>query len=204
MGMPALFLASNSPRRRQLLSWTGWDFQVSPVAIDETPRPGEDPAAYVSRLAHTKGDAQARQVRAAGSLVLSADTIVADGLTLLGKPVDPQEAVSMLQRLRGHSHQVYTAIELITSGAVQSGAERCASDCPMRDYTDAEIAGVCCQWRPTRQSRCICHPTPRLSSGGRFQRLFCQCDGSAALPPGACDGSPGLYRAGGCTCRLPG
>lgn len=138
MGMPALILASNSPRRRQLLTWTGWDFQISPVAIDETPRPGEDPASYVSRLARTKGEARARQAPA-GSLVLSADTIVADELTLLGKPLNPQDAVSMLQRLRGHSHQVYTAIELISPGAFPSAADRCASRVPMRAYTDAEI-----------------------------------------------------------------
>jgi septum formation protein len=139
MGMPALILASNSPRRRQLLAWTGWDFTVSPVAIDETPLPGEDPAAYVSRLARTKGEAQARR-SPPGSLVLSADTIVADGLALLGKPADPREAVSMLQRLRGHSHQVYTAIALIATGADRSAADRCASDVPMRAYTGAEIA----------------------------------------------------------------
>ncbi len=139
MGMPTIILASNSPRRRQLLAWTGWSFQVSPVDIDETPSPDEPPGAYVSRLARTKAEAGASQARS-DVLVLAADTIVADDQVLLGKPSGPEEAVKMLRRLRGRSHQVYTAIHLISTGNGQTTADRCCANVPMRAYTDQEIA----------------------------------------------------------------
>ena len=114
MGMPTFILASNSPRRRELLAWTGWTFQVSPVDIDETPQPGEAPDVYVSRLARAKAEAGAGQA-GSGGLILAADTIVADGMVLLGKPSGPDEALEMLLRLRGRTHQVYTAIHLIST-----------------------------------------------------------------------------------------
>jgi septum formation protein len=139
MGMPTIILASNSPRRRQLLTWTGWSFQVSPVDIDETPYPGEDPGGYVSRLAQAKAEAGARQALP-GSLILAADTIVADGQVLLGKPAGPDEAFAMLRRLKGRSHQVYTAIHLISTSDGRSTSDRCRANVPMRAYSDDEIA----------------------------------------------------------------
>ncbi len=140
MGMPAIILASNSPRRRQLLAWTGWTFTVSPVEIDESPQPGEAPDVYVSRLAQGKGAVRAQQAPP-GSLVLAADTTVADGMDVLGKPTDPQDAIQMLSRLRGRTHQVYTALALVTTGASggQVASERCASNVPMRAYSEAEV-----------------------------------------------------------------
>jgi septum formation protein len=138
MGMPTIILASNSPRRRQLLAWTGWSFQVSPVDIDETPHPGEAPGAYVSRLAQLKAEAGASQAQP-GCLILAADTIVADDRVLLGKPSGPDEAVEMLLRLKGRTHQVYTAVHLISTDNDLSTADRCCSEVPMRAYTDDEI-----------------------------------------------------------------
>ena len=139
MGMPTIILASNSPRRRQLLNWTGWTFQVSPVDIDETPYPGEAPDIYVSRLARAKAEARTKHSHPE-CLVLAADTIVADGQVLLGKPEGPDEAVDMLRRLKGRSHQVYTAIHLISTGDGRSTADRCCANVPMRAYTEDEIA----------------------------------------------------------------
>lgn len=135
---PTLILASNSPRRRQLLAWTGWNFTVSAAEIDETPLPGEAPGPYVSRLARAKGEARAHQAPA-GSLILAADTIVADGQILLGKPAGPIEARRMLQSLRGRTHQVYTAIAVIEAGSGRAGSELCCADVPMRAYSDPEI-----------------------------------------------------------------
>ena len=140
--MPDIILASNSPRRRQLLAWTGWTFTISPVEIDEDPHPGEAPDLYVSRLAQAKGRVRAQQAPP-GSLVLAADTTVADGMDVLGKPSDPEDAAQMLRRLRGHTHQVYTALSLVTAGSPagdQSTSERCATNVPMRAYSEAEIA----------------------------------------------------------------
>lgn len=138
MNLPTLTLASNSPRRRELLALTGWSFDVRPAAIDESPLPAEAPAPYVSRLARSKGEAAAAQAPA-GRLILAADTIVADGMQLLGKPENPEGAAAMLHQLRGRTHQVYTAIAVLKSGGGPSAADRCRSDVPMRAYSDAEI-----------------------------------------------------------------
>jgi septum formation protein len=139
MGMPTIILASNSPRRRQLLAWTGWSFQVSPVDINETPHPGEAPDVYVSRLARGKAEAGAKHAQPE-CLILAADTIVADEQGLLGKPGGPDEAVEMLLRLKGRSHQVYTAIHLISTSFGLSTADCSCANVPMRAYTADEIA----------------------------------------------------------------
>jgi len=134
----SLVLASSSPRRRELLALTGWNFEVRPADIDESPRPGEPPADYVLRLA--MGKAQAAAVQAGpGQVVLAADTTVADGLTLLGKPADRLEAFAMLERLRGRVHQVYTALAIHSPDSGDLFTDLCASQVPMRLYTTAEI-----------------------------------------------------------------
>ena len=141
MTTPILTLASNSPRRRELLALTGWTFDVRPAAIDETPHSAEAPDVYVSRLARSKGAATAGLLPA-GRLVLAADTIVADGPELMGKPEGPEQAASMLRQLRGRTHQVYTAIAVIETGlgnAPRMAEDRCRSNVPMRAYSDAEI-----------------------------------------------------------------
>src|ERR1051325_1842876 len=133
---PQLTLASNSPRRRQLLSLAGWQFDVSAANVDETEFPNESPSEYVLRLAETK----ARAVQAAADqVVLAADTTVVDGMDILGKPMDSAEAVTMLRRLRGHTHQVYTGIALLRQSDGLLLKDLCVTDVPMRDYSDAEI-----------------------------------------------------------------
>ena len=133
---PLLVLASNSPRRRQLLSLTGWSFIVSAADVDESLVPNESPADYVLRLAETK----ARAVRAnAGQIVLAADTTVVDAGEILGKPADNAEATAMLKRLRGHPHQVYTGIALHRPSDGLLLKDLCVTDVPMREYTDEEI-----------------------------------------------------------------
>ena len=100
-----LTLASQSPRRRELLAQLGFTFEVRPARTDETPRPAEDARAYVLRVAQEK----ARAVEAAG-VVLGADTaVVLDG-RILGKPGDAAEAAAMLRALSGRDHQVLTAV----------------------------------------------------------------------------------------------
>lgn len=133
---PQLILASNSPRRQQLLALTGWKFSVSAADIDETPYSNELPADYVLRLAETK----ARVVKAdANQIVLAADTTVVDGTDILGKPTDSTDAIAMLKRLRGHTHQVYTGIALLRQSDGLLLKDLCVTDVPMRDYSDEEI-----------------------------------------------------------------
>jgi len=132
-------LASNSPRRRQLLTLTGWMFHIVPVDVDETPQQGETPQEYVLRLAEAKARAALPRLRPDG-LVLAADTTVADRGEILGKPAHAAEAVAMLQRLRGRTHQVHTAIAVILYGQQEAHTDLCTTDVPMRNYTDEEIA----------------------------------------------------------------
>lgn len=137
--MPApkqLVLASNSPRRRELLTLTGWTFSVSPADIDETPCPGEKPFDYVSRLAHEKALACREQ---GAEMVLAADTIVVENGELLGKPAFRSDAFRMLRRLRGHEHSVMTAIALYNRSSGRFEQDVCVTTVPMRDYSDAEI-----------------------------------------------------------------
>ena len=108
MNSCALVLASASPRRLQLLSSLGLLLEVAPVDIDETPAPGEEPAALALRLAEAKAALAA--TRHPGRLVVAADTVVALGGETLGKPKDAREAQAMLQRLSGARHEVFTAV----------------------------------------------------------------------------------------------
>ncbi|NTU55964.1 MAG: septum formation protein Maf [Anaerolineales bacterium] len=131
-----LILASNSPRRRQLLALAGWEFIVSVADVDESQYENESPAEYVLRLAETK----ARAVKAdADRLILAADTTVVDGLDILGKPGDGAEATAMLTRLRGRTHQVYTGVALLRTSDSLLLTDLCVTDVPMRRYSDEEI-----------------------------------------------------------------
>jgi len=113
---PLLCLASMSPRRRELLWQIGVPHVVSAAHIDEAVRSAEGAADYVVRMARAK--ALAVHGRGGQLPVLAADTtVVVDGL-ICGKPSDEAEAVAMLQRLSGRSHQVLTAVALATDDGV--------------------------------------------------------------------------------------
>ena len=131
-----LILASNSPRRRQLLALTGWSFIVSVANVDESQLENELPSDYVLRLAEMK----ARAISAdADSFILASDTTVVDGSDILGKPQDDAEAVTMLTRLRGRTHQVYTGVALLRTSDDSLLTDLCVTDVPMRNYSDDEM-----------------------------------------------------------------
>jgi MAF protein len=135
---PLLVLASNSPRRKELLALAGLPFEILVSNVDETPRANESPRNYVLRLAEEK--ARASSLRAdVGQVVLAADTTVVDADALLGKPADPSEAKRMLRQLRGRVHQVYTGIAVLRVSDGHLVRDVCVTDVPMRDYSDAEI-----------------------------------------------------------------
>ena len=133
-----LILASNSPRRRQLLALTGWDFTVSVADVDESQLPNESPADYVLRLAETKARTTAGRM-GGDRFVLAADTTVVDGQDILGKPADEAEALRMLTQLRGRTHQVYTGIALLRMSDGLLLTDLCVTDVPMRSYSDEEM-----------------------------------------------------------------
>jgi septum formation protein len=106
-------LASQSPRRRELLRQIGVDFIVLPVAIDEAPLAGETPQACVQRLALEKArTGRAAQSAASALPVMGADTLVVAADAVLGKPADRGAAIEMLQLLSGNTHRVITAVAL--------------------------------------------------------------------------------------------
>jgi septum formation protein len=108
---PSLVLASQSPRRRELLGILGIPFEVIPADIAEIPRPDESPEQFVIRAAREKGIEVASRV--SNSVVLSADTVVMIDGTILGKPSDEAHAIRMLRQLSGRQHAVYTAVCVI-------------------------------------------------------------------------------------------
>ncbi|PIV26269.1 MAG: hypothetical protein COS37_07280, partial [Anaerolineae bacterium CG03_land_8_20_14_0_80_58_20] len=109
---PKLALASNSPRRKELLALGGWKFEIIVSDADESLLADEAPRDYVRRLAAEK--ARASSARAdASQVVVAADTTVVDGNAILGKPAGTSEAKRMLRQLRGRVHQVYTGIAVL-------------------------------------------------------------------------------------------
>jgi septum formation protein len=108
---PQIHLASQSPRRRDLLQQIGVRHAVLEVAVDETPLPREAPAEYVLRLALAK--ARAGHALRPERPVLGADTAVVVDDSILGKPADRADAIAMLGRLGGREHRVLTAVALV-------------------------------------------------------------------------------------------
>jgi septum formation protein len=133
-----LYLASNSPRRRELFHLFGWDFNVLSIPIDEQPLANENPADYVLRLAENKVLAAANRA-SSDSVLVGADTVVVDGKMLMGKPENKTHAIQMLQQLRGRQHQVLTGIVLRRNCDQVMIKTLSISDVFMRDYTDQEI-----------------------------------------------------------------
>ena len=106
-----LILASQSPRRAELLRQVGVEFRVEPAALDETPLHNETAEDYIRRIAHAKADAVHR--RNPDSPVLGADTAVVLGDRILGKPRDRDDAIDMLLALSGRTHRVLTGVALV-------------------------------------------------------------------------------------------
>ena len=118
-----LILASASPRRRELLAQAGFTFEVRPADVDESVRPGEDPTAYVTRLAREKAQAMFNAAGDPAAVVLGADTTVTLDGHILGKPEDAADAARMLRLLSGRVHQVVTGVAVVTTQGVEAAAE---------------------------------------------------------------------------------
>ena len=117
-----VILASQSPRRRELLSLVGIEHEVQPADIDETPWPDEAPVPHTERLA--RGKAQVIAARAPDALVIAADTIVVIDGAIIGKPADIPEARAMLRRLSGRTHEVCTAMAVACGDRIESAVVR--------------------------------------------------------------------------------
>lgn len=131
-------LASGSPRRKQLIKLVGRDFKIMPANIDESPNKDELPQQYVLRIASEK--VQAVGVQSEGiDWVVAADTTVADGEKILGKPADEEEARAVLRSLRGRDHQVFTGIAVLRTADGYLMTDLATTGVPMRAYSDEEI-----------------------------------------------------------------
>lgn len=138
--MPQLVLASTSPRRRELLTQLGVNFEVLAIAVDEQPLPGELATDHVCRLALAKARAAAAQL-APQVCVLGADTVVVLDGEIFGKPVDRDDAAAMLRRLSGRTHTVLSAVARMQGGA--HIVHLSESQVTFRTLLPAEIAAYC-------------------------------------------------------------
>jgi septum formation protein len=111
-----LVLASGSPRRAALFDQLGLVYEITAPDVDESRRPDERPGDYVERLAREK----ALAVATPGAVVIGADTAVVHEGQILGKPAHPEEARSMLRRLQGQIHEVFTGVAVAWEAEVKS------------------------------------------------------------------------------------
>jgi septum formation protein len=132
--MRRLILASASPRRARLLTALGLKFRVAPADVDETARSGEKPRELVRRLAMTKARVRASHP---SDCVIAADTVVALGDSILGKPATRAEARDMLRRLSGRTHVVATGVAVAWSGRMATALD--LTKVRFRSIDDAEI-----------------------------------------------------------------
>ena len=129
-----LILASQSPRRQQLLQLLRVNFTVKPADIDEAMDPTLPPQQEVARVSRLKAEATPRNP---GDVVIAADTIVVLGNRVLGKPTDKADAITMLQALSGRDHQVMTGITVLRDGDAITHTE--ITDVHFRPLTEDEI-----------------------------------------------------------------
>jgi septum formation protein len=130
---PRVILASQSPRRRELLALVGITHEVRPADIDESYLPGETPIAHAERLARGKAAA----IDAPDAVIIGSDTIVVVDGDVLGKPRDRAHAAEMLRRLSGRSHIVMTGVAVQFRGRLASGVEEVGVT--FRELGDADI-----------------------------------------------------------------
>jgi septum formation protein len=144
-GLPVrIVLASQSPRRRELLSLIGIPHEVVPAELDESLLPRESPTEHAERLARSKAETIAAREPAA--VVIGADTIVVLDGDILGKPRDGAEAAATLRRLSGRTHTVHTAVAVAHRGRTVSGVE--SVEVTFRPLTDAQITSYIATGEP--------------------------------------------------------
>lgn len=142
-----LYLASQSPRRRELLCQLGLEFSILDVDVPEQREAGEPPEDYVSRVAREKAGAGLMQVAALpGAVVLGADTEVVLGDKVFGKPADAADASAMLRELSGTTHRVISAVWCVSAGREEQALNR--SDVEVAPLSDADIAAYVATGEP--------------------------------------------------------
>lgn len=142
-----LYLASQSPRRRELLEILGYRFEVLNPDVPEQPMPGEAPVDYVSRVSRAKAGAGLVLVAdQPGAVVLAADTEVVLDDVIFGKPADAAAATAMLQHLSGRTHEVISVVWVVADGRAQSAV--CRSQVRFAELSPERIAAYVASGEP--------------------------------------------------------
>lgn len=176
---PRLILASASPRRRALLACLGLPFDVVPPEIDEDAA-GSD--GRPERVARRLAAAKARTVAAGHpqAVVLAADTVVAHGGLLLGKPTGAHQAAAMLRRLRAGDHLVISAVAVSAPGrrlAVAHAIAQAVTRVRMRNYSDGEIAASIARGDPFDKAGAYAIQDEALHPVERYEGCYCNVVG---------------------------
>ena len=152
-----IYLASKSPRRRELLRQIGIDFELlmlrdepgRPGFVSEIPYNGEAPEDYVIRIAREKAESGWSAIlgrRLPQRPVLAADTTVTIDGKIMGKPASPEEALDMLRMLSGRTHQVLTAVAVIAQDELREALNR--SEVTFSDVNDSVLRAYCATAEP--------------------------------------------------------
>ena len=145
---PQIVLASASPRRRELLSSVGIQFQVIPSHIDEIQQPSEAAEAFVLRLSQEKAAEVAQRSTISGRWFIGSDTIVLCDDQILGKPDSREDSATMLRMLSGRSHQVISGYAILDRNTNQWIRRSITTDVTFRTLTDHEIDGYIASGEP--------------------------------------------------------
>ena len=139
-------LASNSPRRKELLAGLGLDFEVRIIKDIDESYPASLPASEVAQYIAEKKAAAYKPTLQPDELIITADTVVIVGDDILGKPKDEADAVRMLREISGRTHQVTTGVSLLT--ATQQRSFSVTTDVTFKELTDEEVQHYVTQYRP--------------------------------------------------------
>jgi septum formation protein len=173
-------LASASPRRFELLTRLGLDFDVRPTHIDEDAGRAKDPRIVAHRIARAKAEA-ARLVDETAPII-AADTVVSLDGALLGKPEDADDARRMLRALRNRTHEVVTAVTLMPTGKRSVLARNPLTRVTMRDYADAEIEASIARGVPFDKAGGYGMQDPDFVSVASYDGCYCNVVGLPLWP----------------------
>ena len=141
-----IILASNSPRRKELLRQIGMSFRSDPADVDEQILPGEEADEYAVRVALDKASVAAE--RTGAGIIIAADTIVVLGTTVLGKPADAKDAERMLGMLSGKMHAVITGLVVMDAGTRKTQKRIAVTNVWFRNLTNDEIVSYVATGEP--------------------------------------------------------
>ena len=172
-------LASQSPRRRELLQLLGVPFKATAANADEESITEPNPVINVVQTARLKADLIANQINSlqAGTLILAADTTVAFNDRMLNKPANDDEAWLMLQQLRNTHHEVHTGVVLLAPGSGRIWQGVSTAVVTMRNYSDVEIEAYVASGDPLDKAGAYAIQHPTFKPVAELQGCYCNVMG---------------------------